>query len=102
MYFGSWDKFKADVSAPWVDIIVDWFPIFMDNILQLLVLCELLESSLLAREKEREIFDVCVPSTNTGGHLRGLAVACRTTDHYHPCSNLSPDIFAYRHNMIMS
>ena len=22
-----------------------------------------------------------------GGRLRGLAVACWTTDHYHPCSN---------------
>ena len=26
------------------------------------------------------------------GCLRGLAVACWTTDHYHPCSNLSMGI----------
>jgi len=26
------------------------------------------------------------------GHLRGLAVACWTTDHYHPCSNLGVGI----------
>ena len=27
-----------------------------------------------------------------GGRLRGLAVACWTTDHYHPCSNLGVGI----------
>ena len=26
------------------------------------------------------------------GRLRGLAVACWTTDHYHPCSNPGVDI----------
>ena len=26
------------------------------------------------------------------GRLRGLAVACWTTDHYHPCSNLGVGI----------
>ena len=26
------------------------------------------------------------------GRLRGLAVACWTTDHYHPCSNLDVGI----------
>ena len=26
------------------------------------------------------------------GRLRGLAVACRTTDHYRPCSNLGVGI----------
>jgi len=27
------------------------------------------------------------------GRLRGLAVACWTTGHYHPCSNLGADLF---------
>ena len=29
---------------------------------------------------------------DTEGRLRGLAVACWTTDHYHPCSNLGVGI----------
>ena len=29
---------------------------------------------------------------HTRGALRGLAVACWTTDHYHPCSNLGVGI----------
>ena len=28
----------------------------------------------------------------TEGRLRGLTVACWTTDHYHPCSNLGVGI----------
>ena len=31
-------------------------------------------------------------STVKRGRLRGLAVACWTTDHYHPCSNLGVGI----------
>ena len=39
------------------------------------------------------ILYVTLTENRNWGRLRGLAVACWTTNHYHPCSNLSVGIF---------
>jgi len=43
---------------------------------------------MLALELQYKDYSFCLKS----GRLRGLAVACWSTDHYHPCSNLGVGI----------